>query len=34
MPVIKFHLLSIPDAEDAIAEAWNMWRKTTFPRRA
>jgi hypothetical protein len=31
MPVIKFHLLSIPDAEDAIAETWNILEEKDIP---
>ncbi len=31
MPTIYFHLLSIPDAEDAIAEAWNILEEYDIP---
>ncbi len=31
MPLIHFHLLSIPDAEDAIAEAWNILEEYDIP---
>ncbi len=31
MPIIYFHLLSIPDAEDAIAEAWNILEEYDIP---
>jgi hypothetical protein len=31
MPVIYFRLLSIPDAEDAIAETWNILEEYDIP---
>jgi hypothetical protein len=31
MPAIYFHLLSIPDAEDAIAETWNILEEYDIP---
>jgi hypothetical protein len=31
MPVIYFRLLSIPDAEDAIAETWNVLEEYDIP---
>lgn len=31
MPVIYFDLLSIPDAEDAIAETWNILEEYDIP---
>ncbi len=31
MPVIYFHVLSIPDAEDAIAETWSVLEEYDIP---
>ncbi|HYS85924.1 MAG TPA: hypothetical protein VEN78_13120 [Bradyrhizobium sp.] len=31
MPVIRLRLLSLPDAEDAIAEAWNILEEYDIP---
>jgi hypothetical protein len=34
MPVIKFHVLSIPDAEEAIAETWRILVENDIPSPA